>query len=201
MLGIDVGGCGKGFHAVALRHGQFEPRHFLEISALARWCLEQDAQVIAVDAPCGWAARGSSRLAERSLAIGGEMIQCFKTPAQSSARGRAFYGWVFNGEKLYQALSPHYRLFDGTSQHGKVVFETFPHAVVCSLAGRVVSARPKSRTRRAMLRQHGYEDQPLANIDFVDAALCALTAERFGLGRTRHFGDVREGFIVVPIKN
>lgn len=198
VIGIDVGGSGKGFHAVALHHGRFEPRHFNEAANLAHWCQEQDAQVITIDAPCAWASVGNSRLAERSLAIAGETIQCFKTPTRASAVGRAFYGWVFNGEKLYQTLSPHYRLFEGTSQHGKVVLETFPHAVVCSLAGQVVSARPKSSTRRAMLRQHGYEDQSLANIDFVDAALCALTAERFRLHRTRHFGDAKEGFIVVP---
>ncbi|GEM_PF-4127682 len=40
----------------------------------------------------------------------------------------------------------------------------------------------------------------LANIDFVDAALCALTAERFLLGKTISFGDQAEGFIVVPNK-
>jgi hypothetical protein len=48
-----------------------------------------------------------------------------------------------------------------------------------------------------MLREEGYDDGPLANIDFVDAALCALTAERFLLGRTTSFGDQEEGFIVV----
>ena len=112
--------------------------------------------------------------------------------------GRAFYDWVFNGERLYQSLLPHYRLFDGSSQSGKIVFETFPHAVVCSLARRVIPARPKATNRRRMLREQGYDDGPLANIDFVDAALCAVTAERFLLGRTQSFGDQKEGFIVVP---
>jgi predicted nuclease with RNAse H fold len=158
----------------------------------------EDAQVIAIDAPCAWASSGGSRLAERSLEIGGETIQCFKTPTRTSAQGRDFYGWVFNGETLYQSLFPHYRLFDGTSRRGEIVLETFPHAVVCALAGRVMPARPKATTRRRMLREEGYDDAPLANIDFVDAALCALTAERFSLGRTRQFGDTEEGFIVVP---
>lgn len=198
VIGIDVGGCGKGFHAVALCCGAFVPQHFMEARKLARWCQEQQAQIIAIDAPCAWATVGGSRLAERSLTVGGATIQCFKTPTRASAVGRAFYGWVFNGEKLYHVLDPHYRLFEGTGQHGKIVFETFPHAVVCSLAGRVVPARPKSGTRRAILRQHGFDDGPLTNIDFVDAALCALTAERFRLGRTRHCGDAREGLIVVP---
>lgn len=198
VIGIDVGGRGKGFHAVALRNGEFQAQHFRKATNMKDWCLEQDAEVVAIDAPCAWSASGSSRLAERSLAIGGETIQCFKTPTRTSAKGRAFYEWVFNGAELYQRLVHHYRLFDGTRARGKIVLETFPHAVVCALEGRVIPARPKATTRRRMLRDQGYDDGPLANIDFVDAALCALTAERFLLGRTRSFGDAEEGFIVVP---
>ena len=198
VIGIDVGGSGKGFHAVALRNGQFEPRHFSDESEVEGWCNAKAAQAIAIDAPCAWASSGNSRLAERALAIGGVTIQCFKTPTRPAAMGRAFYDWVFNGERLYKSLLPHYRLFDGSSQSGKIVFETFPHAVACSLARRVISARPKATTRRRMLREQGYDDGPLANIDFVDAALCAVTAERFLLGRTQSFGNQKEGFIVVP---
>jgi predicted nuclease with RNAse H fold len=117
---------------------------------------------------------------------------------KTRAAGHAFYDWVFNGEKLYQSLLPHYQLFDDTDQRGRIVIETFPHAVVCALAGRVVPARPKATTRRRMLREQGYDDQPLKNIDFVDAALCAHTAQQFLLGRTCWFGDNAEGFIVVP---
>lgn len=198
VIGIDVGGCGKGFHAVALRNGRFDPKHFTQVSDVVDWCQNQNAQVIAIDAPCAWATSGGSRLSERSLAIGGETIQCFKTPTRTSAQGHAFYGWVFNGERLYESLAPHYRLFEGTNRRGKIVLETFPHAVVCSLVGRVISARQKATTRRRVLREHGYDDRPLANIDFVDAALCALSADRFLRGRTQEFGDTEEGFIVVP---
>ena len=198
VIGIDVGGTGKGFHAVALRHGQFAPHHFTVAAAVERWCLEQAAQAIAIDAPCAWATSGGSRLAERSLAVGGTTIQSFKTPTRNSAKGRPFYDWVFNGETLYQSLLPHYRLFDGTRPRGKIVLETFPHAVVCALSGRVIPACPKATTRRRILRELGYDDGPLANIDFVDAALCAVTAERFLLGRTSSFGHAEEGFIVVP---
>jgi predicted nuclease with RNAse H fold len=198
VIGIDVGGAKKGFHVVALCGGQFEPRHFMDSEKVKVWCQEQGAQVIAIDAPCAWAASGGSRLAERSLAIGGKKIQCFKTPVRALAQGKAFYGWVFNGETLYQSLFSDYSLFDGISRTGNIVFETFPHAVVCTLAGRVISAYPKSVTRRQMLREQGYDDSSLANIDFVDAALCALTAERFLLNSTNSFGDHEEGFIVVP---
>lgn len=199
VIGIDVGGSGKGFHAVALRNGGLTPKHFTQAAAAADWCRAQDAQAIAIDAPCKWASSGGSRHAERSLAIDGVTIQCFKTPTRTAAEGRAFYGWVFNGEKLYAALSPSYPLYDGSSQEGRFMLETFPHAVACALAGRVIPARPKATTRRKMLREQGYDDAPLANIDFVDAALCALTAERFLLGRTQGFGDATEGFIMVPV--
>lgn len=198
VIGIDVGGCRKGFHGVALREGQLEARRFERVPELVSWCLVHDAQVIAIDAPCAWATQGSSRLAERRLRVGGETVQCFKTPARTRAMGRPFYEWVFHGEKLYQSLLLHYPLFDGTERRGKTVIETFPHAITCALAGRLIPARPKATTRRRLLREEGYDDQPLANIDFVDAALCALAAVRFLFGRTRSFGDREEGFIVIP---
>ena len=111
VIGIDVGGSGKGFHAVALRNRRLEAQHFTAATAVEDWCLEQGAEVVAVDAPCAWASSGSSRLAERALKAGGETIQCFKTPTQTSAKrsaaeGSTFYGWVFNGEKLYKRLIP-----------------------------------------------------------------------------------------------
>jgi predicted RNase H-like nuclease len=38
----------------------------------------------------------------------------------------------------------------------------------------------------------------LTNVDFVDAALCALAAEHFAHRRYTHYGDAGEGYIVVP---
>jgi len=199
VIGIDVGGPRRGFHAVALRRGPFEARHFPDADGAAAWCRELDAQAVAVDAPCAWAVSGGSRLCERSLQAGGKVIQCFKTPTESRAGDRAFYGWVRNGMTLYHALDPHYRLYDGTTRSGPIMLETFPHAVVCALAGKVVPAKPKTATRRRQaLCDQGLDDAPLRNIDFVDAALCALTAQRFLLGQTLDFGDATEGFIVVP---
>lgn len=82
-----------------------------------------------------------------------------------------------------------------------MVFETFPHAMVCALAGKVVAAKPKADTRRKLLRGRGYDISVLSNIDFVDAALCALTAEAFLNNHLQCFGDKQEGFIVVPASN
>jgi len=198
VVGIDVGGNRKGYHAVALRDGQLEPKHFLEASDVRDWCRHQAARCVALDAPCAWAASGGARLAERSLAVGGCKIQCFKTPTRAAAKGRAFFEWVFSGESLYQCLQTDYQLFDGPALGSKIMFETFPHAVVCSLVGRVIPARSKASTRRRILRDLGYDESRLGNIDFVDAALCAVAAERFLHGKTRAFGDSAEGYILVP---
>ena len=200
VIGIDVGGERKGFHAVALQNGTFVATlAHSDPAVIVSWCRQLKAVVVAVDAPCGWSAGGASRLAERSLAIGGNKITCFATPTRARANRSNFYKWVFNGARLYQQLAQPYRLFDGVRRNSLTCFETFPHAVVCALAGRVVAARPKRETRRAALRKLGYDVSSLSNVDFVDAALCAVTADAFARGSYRLFGEKNEGFIVVPV--
>lgn len=198
VAGIDVGGTAKGFHAVALRGSayldKFNSRDVLEV---ASWCREIDTQYIGIDAPCRWSQKGGSRLAERSLAQ--KKMHCFATPTRERAEGRNFYRWMFNGEKLYQALAGEYELFDGTAKSGRICFETFPHAIMCSLDGLPVKAGGKATTRRAALESRGYGASKLANIDFVDAALCAFTAEKFRTGHFASYGDCEEGIIVVPV--
>ena len=198
-MGIDVGGERKGFHAVALQNGTFVATLAdSDPAVIASWCRQLKAVVVAVDAPCGWSGGAASRLAERSLAIGDHKIHCFATPTRTRANKSSFYKWVFNGERLYRQLAKHYVLFDGSRRAGQACFETFPHAVVCALAGRVVPARPKRETRRAALRHCGYDVGSLTNVDFVDAGLCAVTAAAFARGSYRLFGEKNEGFIVVP---
>jgi len=105
---------------------------------------------------------------------------------------------VFNGERLYQQLMNNYALFDGKPRSGLVCFETFPHGIVCAMAGRVIQAKPKATVRRVALKNRGYDVRRLPNIDFVDAALCAVAADEFLNGRYQLYGDRVEGFIVVP---
>ena len=199
VIGIDVGGERKGFHAVALQDGTFVATlAHSDPAVIVSWCRQLKAVVVAVDAPCGWSDGGASRLAERSLAMGAQKIHCFATPTRARAKQSRFYAWVFNGERLYNQLFKHYALFNGTRRAGPACFETFPHAVVCALAGRVVAAHPKRETRRNALRQLGYDVSSLSNVDLVDAALCALTADGFVRGSYRLFGEQTEGFIVVP---
>jgi predicted RNase H-like nuclease len=132
--------------------------------------------------------------------LGKQGIYCFATPTRDQAEKheKKFYDWVFNGERLYDLLGNDYQLFNGERQEGPVCIETFPHAVVCALAGQVVSARPRARVRREALRERNYDYSGLPNIDFVDAALCAVTADEFRKGSYKCYGDRAEGFIVVP---
>ena len=197
VIGIDVGGDRKGFHAVLLRDGQiFGTKADRDPAAMAAWCFENEACVVAVDAPCRWNADGKSRAAERQMNKQG--LHCYYTPARELANGRNFYQWVFNGERLYHVLEQHYPQFNGRRGEGHVCMETFPHAIVCALEGRVVPTHPKNSTRRRVLRNVGYDDACLTCIDFVDAALCAVAADAFSKGHFRAYGDGREGYIVAP---
>jgi len=198
VVGIDVGSEQKGFHAVALQGGTFVNKTITTDPAeIVAWCLDQRATVVAVDAPCGWSQSGSSRQAERELALLGK-INCFSTPTREHALHRDFYTWVFNGENLYRSLIVQYPLFDGQRTEEQICIETFPHAVVCAMAGRVVSAKSKAKVRREALKNRGQDVSSLPNIDFVDAALCAVAADEFRKGNYQRYGDLSEGFIVVP---
>ncbi len=203
VVGIDVGGPRRGFHGVALNDGRFQPRAFVSAGEAAEWCREQNAGVVAVDAPCEWSRFGSSRYAERELKLTGKKIHCFATPTLAMARAhkKGFFDWVFNGQRLYERLKEQdHQLFDGVPRTGPTCFETFPHAIVCALLGTIVPAKPKVSQRRQVLRDLGYDVSVLSNIDLVDAALCAHAALRFQQGRThiQQFGDNDEGYIVIP---
>ncbi|MDX1679700.1 MAG: DUF429 domain-containing protein [Akkermansiaceae bacterium] len=199
VLGIDVGAPRKGFHAVAMGANlQVEPRHFGDVEALRDWALDLQPAAIAIDAPCAWSSEGRSRQAERELRLDGEKISCFSTPTEAVAGDRDFYRWVHHGIGLYRALEPHFALYRGEGRSQPMLLETFPHAVACALAGKLLRAHPKSPMRRGLLRQIGIREAELANIDFVDAALCAVAARAWSEESFQAFGNPAEGYIVIP---
>jgi len=194
-----VGGPKKGFHGVALSHGQYLAKFATpDAGQMAEWCREIGASAIGIDAPCRWSATGRARPAERALAK--ELISCFATPSKEAAQSNPFYAWMNNGAALFGKIEQHYALFDGQPlrQGSKVCFETFPQAIACVLAGERVSAKNKGKVRRELLVKANVAIDALTNIDTVDAALCALAAHYVLLGRYRMFGDAQTGFIVVP---
>jgi predicted nuclease with RNAse H fold len=196
--GIDVGGPKKGFHAVALRDGAyFDKFHSIDTAGIADWVRRLGARAIAVDAPCHWRRDANRRPAERDLAR--LRIHCFATPSRAIAETRPFYAWMRNGLSLYKRLSTGYPLLDGSAPSAeKVCFETFPQAIACVLAGRHLSARNKRSDRRELLERAGVDASTLDSIDFIDAALCALVAHRYLLGKHQQLGDLAGGYLLLP---
>jgi predicted nuclease with RNAse H fold len=201
VLGIDVGGIRKGFHAVALRGGKYlDKTRATSAVDIDRWCRELRPGVVAIDAPCRWSADGRARPAERALMA--QRIACFATPTRVAAEThpKNYFGWMLAGAELYGLLEERYALYDGRGSNSNrpVCFETFPQAIACAIAGERVSAKRKCTVRRALLQKVDVDTSALTNIDTVDAALCAWAAEQFVRGETVAHGEVETGFIVVP---
>jgi predicted nuclease with RNAse H fold len=197
VVGIDVGGTTKGFHAVALRDGRLLDKLNTKNAAhIVAWCREQGAGAVGIDAPCQWSMTGRARPCEREIARLG--IPAFSTPSAIIGEVHPFYRWMVNGIALYRQLVSYYRLYDGGSRFSHpVCFETFPQAIACALAGKRLSAQNKRMDRRRILERAGIAE-PLTSIDEVDAALCALSAQHVLAGRFTSYGDAAEGFILVP---
>jgi len=86
-----------------------------------------------------------------------EKIWCFSTPSREAAERhpKDYFRWMLNGAELFRPLESTHALFDGNFGRtlGLVCFETFPQAVACALAGRMVSAKRKGAIRRALLNR------------------------------------------------
>lgn len=201
VIGIDVGGRRKGFHAVALCGGAYAGQLASgDAAELSHWCRsEMQARLIAIDAPCRWSRDGGARLCERELNARG--IRCFASPTRSAglAHPTDFYGWMLCGEALYAALEPTHPLLDSLPPSGPACFETFPHAITWQLLDGQASASQKRSQRRALLQRFGIDTAPLTSIDLIDAALCALAAHHVASGAPcLAYGDVGSGLILVP---
>ena len=69
---------------------------------------------------------------------------------------------------------------------------------LAALRGNADAKRKRSQ-RRSLLKKAGVDLVELTNIDFVDAALCALTAQYVASGgRCVCYGDANTGYIIVP---
>ena len=202
VVGIDVGGSRKGFHAVALEYGVFLARRQTScVAELTGWCRDGiDARLVAIDAPCRWRASDGTRPAERQLLAQG--IRCFLTPTHRAARTHPqnYYGWMLRGAELFRALEKTHPLCrDTPGGEAASCFETFPHAITWHLRGGHAAAAKKRTQRLALLRRHGGFDASLINMDWIDAALCALVAAMAAAARPlKLYGEARTGYIIVP---
>lgn len=205
VAGIDIGGDRKGCHLVILRGMEVACSTVdHDPDVLARLCKDHDVIAVGVDSPCKWGSCSGGRKAERCLAK--QRIFSFSTPTKERALANksGFYGWMFNGERVYEALLPEYPLLSAAKYTGgRICFETFPHAVTCALLGvETASAKKKRTQRRQLLENAGIATRslrnPLKSIDAIDAALCALTAQFLIENRYQPIGDPEGGWIVMP---
>ena len=200
-VGIDVGGARKGFHAVALRDGALAGQlHSRDPGELAAWCRQSvEAGLIAIDAPSRWSPDGRMRPCERELLAEG--IRCFASPTREQAIDHPsnYFGWMLRGEALYDALEPSHPRCRGLPLQGPLCFETFPHAITWQLRGGGADAGRKREQRSELLREAGIALGTLTSIDWIDAALCALAAQRIAAGQPcRVYGEPISGLILVP---
>ena len=202
VVGVDVGGRRKGFHAVAMDGTGFLARRQTScVEQLAGWCREEiGARLVAVDAPCRCSAGDCARPAERELLAQG--IRCFLTPTRRAAvaHPKDYYEWMLRGADLFRRLEPTHPLCRGTpSEDAACCFETFPHAITWHLRGGHAEAAKKRAQRLALLRRHGGFDASLVNMDWIDAALCAVVAAMAAAARPlKLYGEERTGYIIVP---
>lgn len=201
VIGIDVGGGRKGFHAVALAGGAWiDQLSSRDLQELGHWCRDViGAGLIAIDAPCRWSSDGRARPCEREL--NAEGIRCFASPSREAALAHPsnYYGWMLQGEALYRELEASHPLLSALPASGPACFETFPHAITWQLRGGQASAAHKCSQRRELLERAGIDPAPLTNIDLIDAALCALCAHHLASGSPcRAYGEPATGLIVVP---
>ena len=54
--------------------------------------------------------------------------------ARDPANGSCYYGWMLQGEALFQDLEPSHPLLTALPITGPGCFETFPHAITCTCA-------------------------------------------------------------------
>jgi predicted nuclease with RNAse H fold len=196
-IGIDVGGIKKGFHAVANRDGLYLAQfHSIHPDEVASWVLSHNPSAVAIDAPSMFSLNSGSRKAERELVSNG--MRCFYTPTRALAAKSRFYDWVFNGELLYQKLG--LPIFMGEQSQETCAIETFPHAVQMSLWAEDPNPIGNKRSVResTLALKANYDTSQLSNIDFIDAALCAVSADYFAHHQFTAYGCKTEGYIVLP---
>jgi predicted nuclease with RNAse H fold len=198
VVGIDVGDTAKGFHLVALHGAKLVAAEAItDPLKAAQWCHDVGATLVGVDAPCGWSRSGAKRREAEDL-LGQWGYATHATPSRERASQIPFYRWMLNGERLYAALQQHFPLYRDVGAKPPFCFETYPYLAACGYAARRLKAAHKKIDRRNLIKAAGIDDAPLTNIDFVDAAICAMVALSVSIDYGTAAGNPEEGYILYP---
>jgi predicted nuclease with RNAse H fold len=196
-MGVDVGvralDVARLDASGGVEHRRIPPEAFGKV--LDEW----EPAVVGIDAPSGWAARGTARASEVALIARG--IRCFRTPTIDRA-GSSFYDWVRAGHDAFTGcIDRGYELGRRLPIAARAVIEVFPHATSLALLGGPYTTRSSREKRAARLRALALAgvaiDEP-ASLDAIDAALCAVAACAAARGEVEAFGDSEEGLVYVP---
>lgn len=196
-LGIDVA-VRRGLDLVLLAKDRsiLDARRRVEVDDLAAIVKELEPDVVAIDAPPGWALTGRSRVTERELRWFG--IHAFNTPSDPAMAEHPFFEWMTVGFAAFAAIEPSHPRYRSGGVAGTAI-EVFPHASAVVFAGALPpNGVPVSSWRREVLRERGVDPAGLRSADQVDAALAALTGLYALERRFSAPGDPREGQIVLP---
>lgn len=170
-MGVDVGGVKKGFHAACLDLDSRDWRWvvgFLTVEeVVAAISREEDARIVAVDAPRRGVIRGPlTRLSERQLARRGFKVQFTRRAPMEAPE------WMEHGEKLWSSLE---------SAVGQVrIVETFPTWVSGKL-GECGLDLPLRMLAGGPVERRTYGDR-------IDACLCAWAGSRVLSGEAEWVG-------------
>ncbi|MGA0969621.1 MAG: DUF429 domain-containing protein, partial [Vulcanococcus sp.] len=79
-------------------------------------------------------------------------------------------------------------------------FESFPHGITVALSQQIeVKAAFKLEQRSALLERFGVSLSGLSSIDWIDAAVCALAAQRIAQSPAAAiYGEPEGGLLVLP---
>jgi predicted nuclease with RNAse H fold len=185
VVGIDVGGRRKGFHACALRGDGVVagPENLRDVSTAVDWVTALAPSTVALDSPRTCAPPGeSSRADERALAR--EVCGIRWTPERSRLAGSPYYEWVEHGLELYAALA-------AAGIPVASLIEVFPTAAWTIWAGPRGKV-PRSEWSAAALTDLGLAGLPSRRLsqDDRDAVAAALVARLQTEGRSRAFGEI-----------
>lgn len=206
FIGVDVGAPRKGFDVAVYRDGAIESFHKFkggnQVPALVEMIHSLGSKVVAIDSPQNWAPVEKSRPCERAfvkMGICGIRFTPNRRTADSSSNG--YYGWIFNGMKLWEALDP-------AASKGAKVIEVFPTAAWTVWFGSRGTRRRAAWSERCLKGLDIELPEVRRNQDKRDAVAAALTACEYSNGEAeavsdgddRHPNSAESG-IVLPSKS